>query len=215
MHQGAIFDMDGLLFDTEPIFDQAWRLVANQYHLQLDQSFFDRNRGTSGAVMKQALKEFFPELSPDWLVQGLFDHTAQLTSQNVPLKKGVCEILDFLKQRSVLMAIASSSPKSMILHHLEVSGIRDYFDVIVSGEEVKRGKPYPDIFLLAASQLNLLPEDCYVFEDGLPGVRAGVKAGCETIMIPDMIQPTEDILSMPVQIFKDLLQAKDFIQKSS
>ena len=67
------------------------------------------------------------------------------------------------------MAIASSSPKSMILHHLEVSGIRDYFDVIVSGEEVKRGKPYPDIFLLAASQLNLLPEDCYVFEDGCQG----------------------------------------------
>lgn len=212
MQKGAIFDMDGLLFDTEKLFDIAWYKVADRHGLILTQNFFDSSRGTSGDVMKRNLKKFFPEQDPDVLLHELFETTAQLTQKQVPVKKGVFEILSYFKENGVKIAVASSSPLSMINHNLKISGIDSYFDVVTSGQEVKHAKPSPDVFLLAAKRIGLDSGDCYVFEDGIHGVHAGVNAGCVTIMIPDMLQPTKEILEMPVHIYKDLVEAKAAIE---
>lgn len=212
MRKGAIFDMDGLLFDTEKLFDIAWHRIADKYGLILTQNFFDTSRGTSGDVMKRNLKRFFPDLDPSVLLNELFENTAELTKTTVPVKKGVFEILSYFKENGVKMAVASSSPLSMIRNNLKISGADRYFDVVTSGQEVEHAKPSPEVFLLAAKRLGLNAEDCYVFEDGIHGVHAGVKAGCTTIMIPDMLEPTEEILQMPVHIYKDLLEVKQAIK---
>ena len=97
----------------------------------------------------------------------------------------------------------------MVEHNLELAGIAQYFDVVVSGQEVVYGKPEPDIFLLAAERLGLSPMDCYVFEDGINGVKAGLAAGCTTIMIPDLTPPTEELKHACAGIYSSLLEAKD------
>lgn len=100
----------------------------------------------------------------------------------------------------------------MIQNNLQVSKTACYFDVIASGQEVEHAKPSPEVFLLAAKRMGVDAGDCYVFEDGIHGVHAGVNAGCTTIMIPDMLKPTQEILNMPVHIYKDLLEAKAAIE---
>ena len=212
MEKGAIFDMDGLLFDTEKLFDIAWHGVADKHGLTLTQEFFNTSRGTSGDVMLRNLKSYFPTKDPKILLNELFENTAELTRHQVSLKKGVFEILSFFKENGLKISVASSSPLSMIQNNLQVSKTACYFDVIASGQEVEHAKPSPEVFLLAAKRMGFDARDCYVFEDGIHGVHAGVNAGCTTIMIPDMLKPTQEILNMPVHIYKDLLEAKAAIE---
>ena len=121
-------------------------------------------------------------------------------------------MLGYLKEKGIRTAIASSSPTDLIISNLKVSGTTDYFDIIVSGKEVEKGKPSPDIFLLAASRLDLDCKDCIIFEDSFNGIRAAHSSGAITIMIPDLIQPTEEIKSLTDGIYQDFdafLEDKD------
>ena len=109
------------------------------------------------------------------------------------------------------MAVASSSRMDNIRHHLRSAGIEGYFDAIASGQEVERSKPEPDIFLLAAERIGCAPEECYVFEDSSNGIRAGMAAGCVTVMVPDMVPPSKNL---PVsRVCVSLHEAKDLIEK--
>lgn len=212
MKKGAIFDMDGLLFDTEKIFDDIWYQLSDQYHCELDRSFFDSNRGTTGTIMEKTIRQYFPMHIVSDLIEDLFRRARMELTEHVPMKKGVVEILKYFTTNDIKISIASSSPKDMIINNLKISGIHSYIGEIVSGDDVKQGKPSPEIFLLAAKRMGVDARDCYVFEDGIHGVHAGVNAGCTTIMIPDMLKPTQEILNMPVHIYKDLLQAKEAIE---
>ena len=109
------------------------------------------------------------------------------------------------------MAVASSSLKHQLDANLIKSGLIDYFDEVVSGTELKHGKPAPDIFLHAADMLGYKPEECYVFEDSANGIRAGHAAGCVTVMIPDLIAPTPEIESLCTKVCSDFYQVKDDI----
>ena len=212
MKKGAIFDMDGLLFDTEKLFDDIWYQLSDQYHCTLDRAFFDSTRGTTGTIMAKTIRHYFPMHNVSDLIEDLFRRARIELTEHVPMKKGVIEILEYFIANDIKISIASSSPKDMIINNLKVSGIHSYIDEIVSGDDVKQGKPSPEIFLLAAKRMGVDARDCYVFEDGIHGVHAGVNAGCTTIMIPDMLQPTQEILNMPVHIYKDLLEAKEAIE---
>ena len=107
--------------------------------------------------------------------------------------------------------IASSSSKEAICDNLGRLGMLELFDSVISGEEIKHGKPAPDIFLLAAERIECAPEDCYVFEDGINGCLAGIAAGCATVMIPDLFEPTEELRRNCAGIFESLTAAKDAI----
>ena len=126
----------------------------------------------------------------------------------VPVKKGAEEILRAFRENGYKLAVASSTDAKQIEHNQVLTGLRSYFDEIISGQEVKNGKPHPDIFLLAAKRIGCRPEDCYVFEDSLNGVRAGYAAGCKTIMIPDLIAPTEDVRQAAFGIYESLAEAR-------
>ena len=172
MRAGAIFDMDGLLFDTELVYNQEWYYIAELYGLKVDPAMLDELRGTNGTRMSEIVNTYWPRVDAKKLTDELFAHAIVTLSKQVPMKPGVVELLEYLKQHAVRMAVASSAPMELIKSNLRLAGIADYFDAVVSGEQVEHGKPFPDIFLLAAQKLNLQAQDCYVFEDGINGVRA-------------------------------------------
>lgn len=108
--------------------------------------------------------------------------------------------------------MASSNEAELIRANLAKTGLEGQFDVLLSTSQVARGKPAPDVFLEAARQLGLRPEECYVFEDGINGVKAGIAAGCRTIMIPDLIEPTEEIVGRCAGIYPSLLDALEALR---
>ena len=171
-------------------------------------------RGCSGKVMRNIVNRYLPNQDAFVLQNELFENALSLEREYIPIKPGVFEILDYFKSRGFKLAIASSSPEDMIKNNLKVSNTKNYFDVIVNGREVENGKPSPDIFLLACEKLGFKPEKCFVFEDAIAGVAAGVKAGCKTIMIPDLVMPTVVEKETTYGIFNDLNQALSNIKQN-
>ena len=214
MKKGAIFDMDGLLFDTERLFRDGWGEMARRFGQVPQPDFPAAVAGTSGEGMREVIRRYYPAVDAHAFQSGCISRTAEILRQGLPEKPGMREILRFFQEQGVKMAVASSSGREMIEDNLRRAGVLDCFDAVVSGQEVSRGKPAPDIFLLAARKIGCAPEDCYVFEDGINGARAGVAAGCATVMIPDLMQPTEDLLERCAGIYPSLLAARDAIAAS-
>ncbi|MGM9617608.1 HAD family hydrolase [Butyricicoccus sp.] len=206
MKKGAIFDMDGLLFDTERIYRDIWSSPC-PFVEKINPQVAEAVCGTSGAHLIEILFSYYPGVQAQAYVDWALDSVDALLQKEVPQMPGCEEILSFLKGNNVKIAVASSSRKELIERNLQITGLRDYFDVIVSGQEVVYGKPEPDIFLLAAQKLGLPPFDCYVFEDGINGARAGIAAGCATVMIPDLTQPTAELKQRCTGIYPSLLAA--------
>lgn len=193
MKLGAIFDMDGTLFDTERLYQETWDAVAVEMGLTVSPALKRDISGTCGESMKAVIRKHYPTVNPDEYIAATLARLRKVEETYVPEKSGMREILNFFRQQGIPMAVASSSPLDMIGHNLRMSGISGFFQVVVSGEQIMFEKPAPDIFLYAAERLGLAPEDCYVFEDSLNGVRAGAAAGCFTVMIPDLVEPTAEI----------------------
>lgn len=213
MKKGAIFDQDGLMFDTETIFRQAWAQAAQQLGVQIPEGFRAVISGSGGGSTRQIIRAWIPDADPDALMALTFQISYDIQSRTLPEKRGLHEILEFFKSEGVKMAVASSSHREPIHRNLVRSGTLAFFDAVVSGEDVSRSKPEPDVFLLAASKLGLAPSDCYVFEDSYNGVRAGHAAGCFTVMIPDLLAPDQEIARYFDACFPDLLTALQEIRK--
>ena len=213
MKQGAIFDMDGLLFDSERLYREGWVEMAKKFGVQPDPAFATAVCGTSGARMLEIIHTYYPTVDEQAFMEGCVAWVNEMLRKQVPEKPGVHEILDFLRAHGCKTAVASSSARSMILNNLRLTGLEDCFDAVVSGQDVTNSKPAPDIFLLAAKQLGCAPTDCYVFEDGINGVRAGLAAGCATVMIPDLTPPEEEFHSLCAGIFPSLHEARSAIQE--
>lgn len=209
--KGAIFDMDGVLFDTERLYQQVWREIAAERGIELESSFLKAISGTNGRYMCQVIEEYYHVADGRDIMEECMARIKRKLSAYVPIKKGVPEILKFFQEKGIPIAVASSSSTQQIINNLKTAGLSDYFSVIVSGTEVSHGKPAPDIFLSAAKKIDVRPEACAVFEDSENGIKAGYAAGCITIMVPDLIEPSMAIRSYCKKICVDLLQAKQEI----
>lgn len=211
MKQAAIFDMDGLLFDTERLYQESWVEMAKQFGQVPSPGFPQDICGTSGAHSLAVIRKHYPEVDAQAFLDGGTARVAECAAEYLPIKPGARELLDFLKGHGVRLAVASSSPLEMIMQNLGYAKMESYFDVIVSGRQVKNGKPKPDIFLKAAKMLGCAPKDCYVFEDGINGVYAGIAAGCVTVMVPDLMQPIPDLRKKCTAVCTSLLEVRDRI----
>ena len=207
MKKGAIFDMDGTLIDTERLYQQGWFSVAEEFGEKSSMDLAKSVSGTSNDQMREVVHSFYPNVDADLYVERVIAFVKKRTDEHIDLMPGVREILQFFKDNGIKMSVASSSPKEIIKINLTRVGIADYFDEFVSGEEVENGKPEPDIFLRAAKLIAISPEECYAFEDSLNGIRAAAAAGCAAIMIPDQVEPTEDIKKLTVAICPSLNDA--------
>jgi HAD superfamily hydrolase (TIGR01509 family) len=195
--KGAIFDQDGLLFDTEVIFEQSWIKAGKEFGLPIDLDLTRRLSGCGRKELASIIGETFPGADSVAVVDLTHRLAAETQLAMKPVvKPGVNEILAFCRSRGIRSAIASSSMRHLVDHNLEVTGLAEFFDAVVTGRDVANGKPSPDIFLLAAERIGILPSQCVVFEDAFTGIRAAHAAGCRPVLIPDRRAPTKEILEI-------------------
>lgn len=213
MKAGAIFDMDGTLLDTERLYRETWEELAVEYGQIHDPDFPHAIAGTSGEHMRRIVRSYYPQVDAEQFITDCLERVRQKVKISVDKKKGMDELLNYLKQNDVKMAVASSNSISQIRENMTAVGAMDYFSVLMGGNEIENGKPAPDIFLLAAERLGLPPTDCYVFEDGINGVRAGVAAGCKTVMIPDGNEANDEMYEICAGVYEDLIQVKEAIER--
>lgn len=190
----AIFDQDGLLFDTEKVYQKAWIEAGIRQGVVIDPKVPRCFSGMGRKLIKEIIDVEYPML--DW---ELYSTTAielawsEQLSCTPKKKPGLIEMLEFCRANGIKMAVASSSRIHVVRHNLSSAGVIDYFDAITTGEEVKNSKPAPDIFLLAASKVGIAPKDCVVFEDAFSGIRGAHAAGMGAVLIPDQVEPTHEI----------------------
>lgn len=210
--KGVVFDMDGLLFDTETLYRETLMVTAADLGHPLRADFFFQ---LIGLPSEAALPLWRTELGPDFdipamLLQARDRFHARAAEGNV-LKPGVVELLDHLASLGLPHAIATSSKHDAVEHHLEAHGLTDRFPIIVAHGDYARGKPNPDPFLTAAERLDLAPEDCVALEDSHNGVRAASSAGMMTVMVPDLLEPTDEMRRLAVGIARDLNEVRKAI----
>lgn len=202
--KGAIFDMDGLLIDSERVWQREWHALAEERGITLPDTFAAEICGTGLEESLTILARHFRTDAPEVISRECAARVYKAEEAGVPLLPGAALILEGLRARGFRMAVASSSGPDMIRVNLRYNGIESCFDRIISGKMVPHGKPAPDIFLFAAKELGLSPEECYVFEDSFNGVEAGYRAHCRTIMIPGLIPPDEAHRAMCAGVYPDL-----------
>lgn len=217
MIQGVIFDMDGLMFDTEPVWGSCWAPVCAKYGMEdrVTDEMVAGVRGCAGETMHAALRKYLGDDAPVeeiWIDEKEMVHN-RILNEGVPKKPGLDELLEYLHDCAIPMAVASSSTKSAILANLKNGHIEKYFDVLLSGESLGRGKPDPLIFLETAKQLGTNPKRTIVLEDSYNGVEAGYNGGFVTIMVPDLAEPTDKVREQATFVVKRLDDVIDLMEE--
>ena len=196
MIKAVLFDMDGTVFDTEKIYYRSWVRAAEA--VGFEGNMHEVMPLIFGVSEKDIGDHFYKNYGNDFPYKKMLSLRAgfiaeEIEQNGVPLKDGVPEIFDELKGMGIVSALVSSAPRFRIDDFLERSGLSDKFSLIISGERVKKSKPAPDIFLLAALELGLDPKECAVAEDSKNGVISGHAAGMTVAMIPDLQPFSEDL----------------------
>ena len=214
--KAVIFDMDGVLFDTERLCRETWNMIAKEQNLEnIDDvltACTGSNRQDTILIMKKAYGEDFNALA--FMETCSQINIKKMQEEGIPVKKGAKEILEYLKAENYKIGLASSTRRFRILENLERSGFKDYFEIIIGGDMVEHSKPNPDIYLLACKELGVNPAETFAIEDSPNGIRSAYNAGMKAVMVPDLLEPTEEILSMTVTCKKDLLEVIEYFKES-
>jgi HAD superfamily hydrolase (TIGR01509 family) len=209
----VIFDMDGLIFDTEPLYRDAIIAAAGDAGHELPLSFYLTTIGLSGEATRTLLSERFgKEFDFDGFWTTASKRFCDLAASQLRLKAGVVELLDVLDDLQLPRAIATSSHHDDVQHHLAAHDLRHRFQAVVAAGDYARGKPNPDPYLKAAERLGVEPTLCLALEDSYNGVRAASKVDMMTIMVPDLLVATAEMESLCVCIAQDLHQVCTLIK---
>ena len=198
MIQGAIFDMDGLMFDTERLSNEGWLQAAKELNYPTTAITVAKIRGTNIATSKQIFKkEFGNTVDFEAALDVQHRYIDKVIEENgVPVKPGLFVLLKYLKENGIKLAVATSTARERAERFLKKALVYEYFDTLAFGDEVKNGKPAPDIFLLAAEKLSLHPENCVVFEDSPHGIKAAYGAKTKVIGVQDLAEFDETVYKM-------------------
>jgi HAD superfamily hydrolase (TIGR01509 family) len=204
--EAVVFDMDGLLLNTELLARRALAMASEEVGLGAGEAFFAMLIGVPADGCRQLLFEHYGQSAP---AESFFAAAArhlhnQIDGGEMQLRSGVIELLEHLEQRGMPRAVATSSAREKARHHLQRAGIAQRFDAIVTRDDVARGKPFPDLFLQAANRLGVLPGRCLALEDSYNGVRAAQAAGMPVVMVLDLLQPTPEMHSLCQAVVSDL-----------
>ena len=206
--KAVIFDMDGLLLDSERLAMRALASAAAEMGIDAPESFCHAMIGLPADHCQRLVRERFGEsFSVENYLGEASSHMDRLVEAGaLTLKTGVLELLCHLDELGMPKAVATSSSRAKADRHLRHVGILDRFDAIVTRDDVCRGKPHPDLFLRAAEELGMAPDSCLGLEDSYNGVRAASAAGLTVIMVPDLLAPTDEMRARCVMVAGDLLK---------
>ena len=206
MIEAVLFDMDGLMFDTERMYQKAWLQAGRQMGVPMEPEIVDRLRGRNREGCARVCREAFGED---------FDFDAMRTAcralmarwieeDGLPVKPGLYELLAELERRGIPAVLSTSTTRDSAWGHLQRAKVDRYFLGAVCGDEVSHSKPDPEVFLKAAALAGRDPARCMVLEDSPAGVRAGAAAGCFTVMVPDLTGPDEELKKLADEILPGL-----------
>lgn len=208
----VVFDMDGLLCDTEVVYRDAMFATAAEHGHDMPLSLFKSMIGLPGPMSdRQVLNHFGEDFPIAAFNARVMEHVTLACEAGVALKAGVVEILDHLDVLGLSRAIATSSSHASVQSHLGRSGIIPRFQAVIARGDYVRGKPSPDPFLRAAERLGVAPELCLALEDSHNGVRAASSAGMMTVMVPDLLDPTEEMQTLCARIARDLHEVRGWL----
>ena len=215
MPLSVIFDMDGLMFDTERIYADMERRIALEWGLEGIEEIISESYGVNTNLIR---KMYYKKYGDDFDYEGFLALTIKYVyeyydTHEIPVKPGLYETLDFLDEIGCKKAVATSTFQVNAIPLLKAADVYDRFDFVVTGDMVEKSKPAPDIFLRAASLLETDAVDCVVLEDSFNGIRGAHAAGMIPIMIPDIKKPTPEITQLTYAICEDLTNTHELISE--
>lgn len=205
---GFVFDMDGVIFDTEVIGLEVWQILADKYSLG---NVREVGMKCIGRSTVDTMKIFTDAYGDKVDIKQMYAESRKVLAdiieqRGLPLKNGAVELLKFLKDKGVKVGLASSTSYNGVIKNLERAGLYDYFNVIVGGDMVEHSKPDPEIYLLACEKLNIDPKISYAVEDSKNGIISAFKAHMKPVLVPDLIEPTNEMMEMAYKKYSDLTQ---------
>ncbi len=197
-YKAFLFDMDGLIFDSERLFMEQHAVVMKDWGYTLTREIYCETLGVGGQKLVSIMQSHYGADYPFYEISSETVKRVQMVSETVGIgvKPEIPEVLKYIKEKGIACAVASTTRSDMVRMNLDKAGFLSYFQEIIGGEMVERSKPEPDIFLLACDKLGQAPKDCVVLEDSENGVRAAQKAGCKIICVPDLKEPCKEVADL-------------------
>jgi beta-phosphoglucomutase-like phosphatase (HAD superfamily) len=214
--QALLLDLDGLLIDSEPIYRFAWQSAAAGLGYEISDDLYLNLIGLSDRDSEEVLIRIFGPKFPLAQFRSLWPvrWRCQVDAFGIPAKPGLWNFLKVIEKRRLPAAVATSSDAGQVRMSLQAAGLNQRFSCIVTGDQVPKGKPAPDIFLEAARRLGSLPRHCLVLEDSEAGVLAATAAGMPVLLIPDLKQPSPSTAALAYRVFPSLKEATDFVERA-
>ena len=216
-YKAAVFDMDGVIFDSERLKMNCWIQIAAREGIPDIEATFQKCLGINFEGNRQVFLETYGE---DFDFMDFRKKSAVLYHQladdgRLPKKPGIEELLSFLKENGIKIGVASSTREELVRQQIMDGGLAEYFDVILGGDNVKKGKPDPEIYIKACALLDTAPEEAFAIEDSFNGVRSGYSARMDVIMVPDLVASNKDITRLCLCVQENLYQVIDYLKKDT
>ena len=211
-----VFDMDGVIFDSERLVLEGWQEIAAKYGIKGIEEVLPRCLGVNAQTTREIFREYYGQDFPydEYKKEASALFHSRYGNGKLPLKPGVKELLSYLKENGYLVGLASSTRQAIVEQEIRDAGLMPYFDNLVCGDMLKRSKPEPDIYLKACENLDVEPRMAVAVEDSYNGIRSAKRAGMVPVMVPDMVQPDEEMRSLAHKICKGLFEVKNWISET-
>lgn len=215
-YTAVVFDMDGVIFDSERAVMACWLEIADKYGIENIKKPYFACTGTTMQRTREIMLETYGEDFPydTYAKEASLRYHEKYDGGRLPMKPGVVELLRYLKGAGKKIALASSTRRQTVMNQLRDAKILDYFDAVICGDMVTRSKPAPDIFLKACEELSVAPERAYAVEDSYNGIRSASAGGLRPIMVPDLLPANEEMEELAEVILPSLLSVRDYLRKN-
>ncbi|CDC39591.1 hAD hydrolase family IA variant 3 [Butyrivibrio sp. CAG:318] len=213
LYKAVVFDMDGVIFDSERAVMQCWEEVASRHNIPNIEKAILACTGTTMVRTREIMLNLYGADFPydEYARESSAIFHSRYDGGRLPMKPGVKELLTFLKEHDKKIALASSTRQQVVTDELRDAGVIEYFDRIICGDMVSRSKPAPDIFLKACEELNISPSDSYAIEDSYNGIRAAHAGGLHPIMVPDLLPADEEMQSLAEIVLPSLTSVMEYL----
>lgn len=212
-YDAVVFDMDGVIFDSERATLNCWLELTDKYGIENIEEPFLACTGTNMVRTREIMLEAY---GPDFPYDEYAKEASRLYHEKydggrLPMKSGVKELLNFLKKENKQIALASSTRRQTVMNQLRDAGILEFFDAVICGDMIERSKPAPDIFLKACEELTIEPQKAYAIEDSYNGIRAAYAGKLMPIMVPDLLPANDEMEQMAEVILKNLFEVINYL----